>query len=205
MEKLVERVHCGAAFGFEDSSLRRLHGNYVTRSRGHCDGKKCFGSLSGDKRAGLDQAYHDDSLLHVCAPDEKTRYQSSAFLNFDPSNERTTTIPKDRPVHIFTEGIYDLFHYGHVRQLKQVKEAFPDVIVTAGVCSNELVCKYKGGPLVMTFEERFTSVAECKYVDRLNYFHADLIAHDGAPYAGIDGEDCFKPFKELDRFLPTQR
>ncbi|PIO63820.1 hypothetical protein TELCIR_14568 [Teladorsagia circumcincta] len=36
-------------------------------------------------------------------------------------------------------------------------------------------------------------------------FHADLIAHDGAPYADLNGVDCFKPFKELDRFLPTQR
>ncbi|KAK6037663.1 hypothetical protein COOONC_24832, partial [Cooperia oncophora] len=55
-----------------------------------------------------------------------------------------------------------MFHYGHVRQLRQVKESFPDVFVTAGICSDELVRKYKGGPLVMTYEERFASVAECK-------------------------------------------
>ncbi|KHJ90907.1 cytidyltransferase domain protein, partial [Oesophagostomum dentatum] len=126
--------------------------------------------------------------------------------------------PLDRPIHIFTEGIYDLFHYGHARQLRQAKESFPNVIVTAGVCSDDLVVKYKGGPLVMTQDERMASLKECKYVDHvidhgmfyptlelLDKIQADLIAHDELPYACPDGDDCFKAFKEADRFLATQR
>ncbi|RCN24041.1 cytidyltransferase domain protein [Ancylostoma caninum] len=77
------------------------------------------------------------------------------------------SVPQNRPIHIFAEGVYDLFHYGHARQLRQVKEAFPNVIVTAGLCSDELVIKNKGGPLVMTYEERLASVKECRYVDNV--------------------------------------
>lgn len=127
-------------------------------------------------------------------------------------------VPKNRPIHIFTEGVFDLFHYGHVRQLRQVKEAFPNVKVTAGVCSDELVRKYKGGPLVMTYEERIASVMECQYVDNvidhgmfyptielLDRLEADLIAHDDIPYQCPDSDDCYKPFKDVDRFLTTER
>ncbi|XGW06628.1 hypothetical protein V3C99_016729 [Haemonchus contortus] len=140
------------------------------------------------------------------------------FVPYTLSQLRDGVVPKDRPIHIFTEGVFDMFHYGHVRQLRQVKEAFPDVIVTAGICSDELVRKYKGGPLVMTYEERFASVAECKYVDYvidhgmfyptvelLDELQADLIAHDDIPYVCPDSDDCYKPFKKLDRFLTTQR
>ncbi|PIO74273.1 hypothetical protein TELCIR_03722 [Teladorsagia circumcincta] len=54
------------------------------------------------------------------------------FVPYTLTQLRNGDVPKDRPIHIFTEGVFDMFHYGHVRQLRQVKEAFPDVIVTAG-------------------------------------------------------------------------
>ncbi|VDL83258.1 unnamed protein product [Nippostrongylus brasiliensis] len=78
----------------------------------------------------------------------------------------SSRVPKDRPVHIFTEGIFDLFHFGHVRMFRQLKEAFPNVKLTAGICSDELVQRFKG-PLVMTFEERFASLKSCPYVDQV--------------------------------------
>ncbi|WKY09685.1 hypothetical protein Q1695_002217 [Nippostrongylus brasiliensis] len=140
------------------------------------------------------------------------------FVPYTLTQLRNGDVPLDRPIHIFTEGVFDMFHYGHVRQLRQVKEAFPNVIVTAGICSDDQVRKYKGGPLVMTFDERWASVEECKYVDNvidhgmfyptiklLNDLQADLIAHDAIPYLCPDSDDCYKPFKDADRFLTTQR
>ncbi|KJH53652.1 cytidyltransferase domain protein [Dictyocaulus viviparus] len=145
-------------------------------------------------------------------------YITKNFVPYTLTQLRNGEVPEDRPIHIFSEGVYDMFHYGHIRQLRQVKEAFPNVKVTVGICSDELVLKFKGGPLVMSQDERLASVAECKYVDDvidhgmfyptielLDKLQADLIAHDSIPYPFSDGVDCYKPFKKSDRFLTTQR
>ncbi|VDL78431.1 unnamed protein product [Nippostrongylus brasiliensis] len=65
------------------------------------------------------------------------------------------------------------------------------------VCSDDQVRKYKGGPLVMTFDERWASVEECKYVD-------NVIDH-GMFYPTIKLLNDLQPFKDADRFLTTQR
>ncbi|KJH53651.1 cytidyltransferase domain protein [Dictyocaulus viviparus] len=145
-------------------------------------------------------------------------HTSHKFVPYTLTQLRNGEVPENRPIHIFSEGIYDMFHYGHINQLRQVKEAFPNVKVTVGICSDEMVLKFKGGPLVMSQDERLASVAGCKYVDNvidhgmfyptielLDKLQADLIAHDNIPYLVAGSVDCFKLFKESDRFLPTQK
>ncbi|KAI9179322.1 choline-phosphate cytidylyltransferase [Blastocladiella emersonii ATCC 22665] len=125
--------------------------------------------------------------------------------------------PTGRPVRIYCDGIYDLFHYGHARALQQAKQAFPDVYLLVGVCSDRETHARKG-KTVMTDVERYASVAHCKWVDEvvedapwivtqefLDKHQIDYVAHDDIPYAAGDVADVYAFVKQQGRFLPTKR
>uniref|UniRef100_A0A914PFC8 choline-phosphate cytidylyltransferase n=1 Tax=Panagrolaimus davidi TaxID=227884 RepID=A0A914PFC8_9BILA len=121
-------------------------------------------------------------------------------------------------VRIYADGVYDLFHPGHVEQFKQVKAAFPNVYLIIGVCSDADTLKYKGCLPVMNEGERLKMIDQCRYVDEayisppffptiefVNSLKADLVAHDSLPYNSPTADDCYAIFKACDRLLETQR
>lgn len=125
--------------------------------------------------------------------------------------------PTDRPVRIYCDGIYDLFHFGHARSLEQAKKSFPNVHLLVGVCSDEIT-NQKKGKTVMNETERVESVRHCKWVDEvipnapwiinrefLNKHKIDFVAHDDIPYSSEDCEDVYEFVKKEGKFLPTQR
>ena len=59
-------------------------------------------------------------------------------------------------------GVFDLFHVGHVRLLKRAKEMFREVIVALD--SDELVMQEKRKP-IFSQEERLEIIKACRYVD----------------------------------------
>lgn len=69
---------------------------------------------------------------------ELERCDYSVKISKDGANKSSTQLPARR-VRIYTDGIYDLFHYGHAQQLAQAKGFFPSVYLIVG---GNLVNKY---------------------------------------------------------------
>lgn len=61
-------------------------------------------------------------------------------------------------------GVFDLFHVGHVRLLKRAKEMFKEVVVT--IDSDELTMKEKRKP-IFSEEERVEILKACRYADEV--------------------------------------
>lgn len=64
----------------------------------------------------------------------------------------------------YTQGVYDMFHIGHLNLINHAKEYCDYLIV--GVNSDELVESYKHKMPVINQEERSTIVANIKAVDQ---------------------------------------
>ena len=64
----------------------------------------------------------------------------------------------------YTQGVYDMFHIGHLNLINQAKERCEYLIV--GVNSDQLVERYKNKTPVICQEDRRTIVANIKAVDQ---------------------------------------
>jgi choline-phosphate cytidylyltransferase len=152
----------------------------------------------------------------------------------DPAGYRTNPPPRGRPVRIYADGVFDLFHLGygsvsptrlpisnhafrHMRQLEQAKTAFPEVYLIVGVTGDAETHRRKG-LTVLTGAERAETVRHCRWVDEvipdcpwvvtpefLEEHQIDYVAHDDIPYGADEGDDIYRPIKEQGKFLVTQR
>lgn len=135
----------------------------------------------------------------------------------EPVGYHTNPPPKGRAVRIYADGVFDLFHLGHMRQLQQAKSAFDNVHLIVGVTGDEETHRRKG-LTVLSAKERAESVRHCRWVDEvvedcpwvitvdfLKKHRIDYVAHDDLPYGASEGDDIYVPIKEKGMFLVTQR
>lgn len=170
---------------------------------------------SNNKKQKLEKSQEDlqfekQELLYDQELDETIR-------KYRPKGYRFNVPPKDRPIRIYADGVFDLLHLGHFKQLEQAKKAFPNVQLVCGVPSDVETHKRKG-LTVLTDKQRCETLMHCKWVDEvipnapwsvtsefLQKHKIDYVAHDDLPYASADSDDIYKPIKEKGMFLTTQR
>lgn len=128
-----------------------------------------------------------------------------------------------RPLRLYADGIFDLFHVGHAKALQQVKEAYPNCTVIAGCCNDAMTHQLKGRT-VLKDTERYEALRHCKWVDEvitdapwvltdefLEKHAIDFVCHDALPYADASGDaaaedgDVYLQLKKRGMFHETQR
>lgn len=125
----------------------------------------------------------------------------------------------EKPVRVYADGIYDLFHFGHARSLEQAKKSFPNTYLLVGCCNDQVTHMYKG-KTVMTAAERYESLRHCRWVDEvipdapwvitqdfIDKHKIDYVAHDALPYADASGagKDVYEFVKAAGKFKETKR
>lgn len=135
------------------------------------------------------------------------------------SGEDIAAGTSSRPVRLYADGIFDLFHFGHARALEQAKKSFPNSHLIVGCCSDAVTHQYKG-KTVMTESERYESLRHCKWVDEvvtdapwvinqqfLDKHKVDYVTHDALPYSDASGQanDVYDFVKKQGKFKETKR
>lgn len=151
-----------------------------------------------------------DSSAAYCG--EKSPNQVSGS-NTDPSRaDKQTSVGKTR---VWSDGCYDMVHFGHANQLRQTK-AMGDYLVV-GVHSDAEIMRHKGPP-VFSQEERYKIVKAIRWVDEvvedapyittletLDKYDCDFCVHGSDVTLDADGLDTYRFVKAAGRYKECQR
>jgi ethanolamine-phosphate cytidylyltransferase len=123
--------------------------------------------------------------------------------------------PKRKITRLWSDGCYDMVHFGHANQLRQTK-AMGDYLVV-GVHSDAEIMKHKGPP-VFTQEERYKIVKSIKWVDEvvedapyittletLDKYNCDYCVHGSDITCDSEGLDTYRFVKAAGRYKECQR
>jgi choline-phosphate cytidylyltransferase len=115
---------------------------------------------------------------------------------------------------IYTDGIYDLFHRGHVESFLSIKKMFPNCYLIVGVINDTDAEMYKRKP-IYSEEDRYCLVENMKCVDELvksapliiteeylNKYKIDLVVHGFSNISdSVKQNDFFKIPISLNKFM----
>jgi choline-phosphate cytidylyltransferase len=118
---------------------------------------------------------------------------------------------------IYTDGIFDLFHRGHLEYIKQCKETFADVFLIVGIVNDKDATGYKRPPIYCE-NDRYEIVSNIKYVDKIvkdapliidenfmNEHQIDYVIHSFSNEADAEKQkEFFKVPIMLNKFMTIQ-
>lgn len=120
-----------------------------------------------------------------------------------------------KSVRIWTDGCFDMVHFGHANACRQSK-ALGDYLIV-GVHSDEEITKHKGPP-VFNEKERYKMVKSIKWVDEivenapyvttletLNKYDCDYCAHGDDITLTAEGVDTYHIVKQNNRYKEVKR
>jgi choline-phosphate cytidylyltransferase len=92
-------------------------------------------------------------------------------------------------LRIYTDGVYDLFHRGHLESFKEIKKRHPHSKIIVGLISDVACSSYKRTPFIKQ-EDRYEILKAIRYIDEVIFpapliieqdfiheHHLDLIVH----------------------------
>ncbi|XP_017483238.1 PREDICTED: choline-phosphate cytidylyltransferase A [Rhagoletis zephyria] len=127
-------------------------------------------------------------LATICKPaplstdEEAVVEREKCDYNYKITYQMARSGQTKRRVRVYADGIYDLFHQGHARQLMQAKNIFPNVY------------------LIIVPDAPWTLSDEFIESNKI-----DFVAHDDIPYLGNGVEDIYAPLKAKGMFVATER
>ncbi|KJP88208.1 choline-phosphate cytidylyltransferase [Plasmodium fragile] len=130
------------------------------------------------------------------ATDEGTKSSQEKTGETDEADDLLKGMPKEKKkIVIYADGVYDMLHLGHMKQLEQAKKLFDNTILIVGVTSDNETKLFKG-QIVQTLEERTETLKHVRWVDEIvspcpwvitpefmEEHKIDFVAHDDIPYA----------------------
>jgi len=120
---------------------------------------------------------------------------------------------QSKPMRVYTDGIYDLFHRGHVESINQCKSLYPNTYLIVGVINDNDATNYKRKP-IYNESDRYKIIENLKSVNKmipnaplqltkefLDENEIDMVVHGLAnPEDANKQEDFYTVAKEMNKF-----
>lgn len=114
---------------------------------------------------------------------------------------------------VYLDGIFDLFHFGHIESFRKCKELYSDVTLIVGIIGDKVALSYKRVP-IYSEEHRYALVENSKYVDKIikdspliiskefmEKYKIDLVVHGFSNSDDQNKQDTFFEYpKSINKF-----
>jgi cytidyltransferase-like protein len=114
---------------------------------------------------------------------------------------------------VYLDGIFDLFHFGHIESFRKCKELYSDVTLIVGIIGDKVASSYKRVP-IHSEEHRYGLVENSKYVDKIikdspliitkefmEKYKIDLVVHGFSNNNDQNKQDIFFEYpKSINKF-----